>query len=72
MIITKKSILIVELKSYNGNDTRLQCIPNPLYMVVDSTTGKELDNGYRSFEEAKEAWGDYKIVNKEDDINGKK
>ena len=48
--------LIVRLTRYDGNDTRLDVEPNPLFMVVNAETGEEVDNGYRSYEEAKKAW----------------
>jgi len=60
-----KNILIVKLKSYQGGDTALTVFPEPLYMVIDAKTGEELDNGYRSYEEAIEAWGDQNIINEE-------
>ena len=61
----KTKVLIVELKGYIGNDTDLRVIPDPLFMVVDAETGEDLDNGYRSFDEAVRAWYDHDIVNRE-------
>ena len=48
--------LVVKLTSYVGNDTSITVTPYPLYMVINAETGEELDNGYRTFEEAEEAW----------------
>lgn len=48
--------LIIELRNYDGADTMLKVEPNPLFMVVDAETGREIDNGYRSYEEAKRAY----------------
>ncbi len=64
MVLTKNPILIIKLKGYRGNNTELKVTPDPLYMVVDSVTGEELDNGYRSFEEAKKTWDDHQILNR--------
>ena len=50
--------IIVKLKSYVGDDTFMNVFPDPLYMVVDADTGEELDNGYKSREEALKKWGD--------------
>ncbi len=65
--------LIVKLQSYTGKDTYLEVAsydhsedwqfglePNRdyIYMIVDNETGEELDNGYRSKEEAGQAWPD--------------
>lgn len=49
-------VVIVKLTNYDGNDTRLDVTPEPLFMVVDPYTGEELDNGYRSRQEAAKAW----------------
>lgn len=62
-----KDILIVKLTGYKGGDTGLLVVPEPLYMVVDAKTGEELDNGYRSFEEAKEAWDNDNIINEKEE-----
>jgi len=58
-----KKILIVELAGYQGDDTELRVTPDPLFMVVDAVTGEDLDNGYRSFDEAVKAWKDHFIIN---------
>jgi len=58
------NVLIVKLTGYIGNDTSLTVSPEPLFMVVNAISGAELDNGYRSFEEAQEAWNDHDIMNK--------
>jgi len=52
----EKPVLIVELTGYVGKNTSLDVCPTPLFMVIDAITGEELDNGYRSFEEALECW----------------
>ena len=48
--------LIVALRSYDGADTVIRVEPSPLYMIVDAKTGREVDNGYRSYEEAKRTY----------------
>jgi hypothetical protein len=48
--------LIVKLTSYAGVNTTLSVQPDPLFMVVDSETGKELDNGYTSWADAVRYW----------------
>lgn len=48
--------LIVTLRSYYGVDTSMEVDPCPLYMVVDSHSGKELDNGYTELEEVLRCW----------------
>ena len=55
-------VLIVKLTGYCGDDTVLSMSPDPLFMVVDAKTGRELDNGYRSFSEAQDAWADETVV----------
>lgn len=52
-IIVDEKMLIVKLTSYDGNDTALQTTPSPLFMIVNAVTGQEIDNGYRSYKEAK-------------------
>lgn len=64
----KREILIVELKSYRGNDTSLEAYPNPLFIVIDKETGKELDNGYRSRKEATKAWPQVKQIANVDNV----
>ena len=54
----KKTCLVVKLTNYQGNDTSLTVDPDPLFMIVDAVTGEEVDNGYRSFKEAKDVWED--------------
>lgn len=68
--MAKENVLVTKLSNYKGNDTGLIVTPNPLFMIIDAKTGKELDTGYRSFEEAAEAWNDtkYNIINKKDDL----
>jgi hypothetical protein len=51
--MTKEKVLIIRLDSYAGDDTYLDASPNPLYCIVNAVTGEVLDNGYRSFEEAR-------------------
>ena len=53
--IAKQPKLIVMLRSYDGDDTRLRVDPDPLFMVVNAETGAEVDNGYRTYEQAKKA-----------------
>ena len=52
-----RKVLIIKLKSYQGNDTALEVTPDPLFMVIDAKTGEEVDNGYRSHREAKAVFG---------------
>lgn len=54
------NVLIVKLTSYEGKDTFIKVSPNPLFCVIDAVTGEELDNGYRSEQEAVDAWNDGK------------
>jgi len=51
--IFDEKMLIIKLTSYQGNDTALEVAPNPLFMIVNAKTGQEIDNGYRSYKEAK-------------------
>ncbi len=48
--------MIVKLTCYGGVNTSLVVQPDPLYMVVNARTGEEIDNGYRSWEEAVKSW----------------
>lgn len=48
--------LIVKLRGYTGEDTLLHVEPDPMFMVVNAETGREIDNGYRSYKEAKERY----------------
>jgi len=61
----KVKVLIVRLKSYMGEDTRLEVYPDPLFIVINAETGNEIDNGYRSYNEAKRAYkiARYEVLN---------
>lgn len=61
--VSMKDVLIVELNGYQGEDTEVVVSPESIFMIVDAKTGEELDNGYRSFEEAQEAWEEQNIIN---------
>jgi hypothetical protein len=47
-----KKFIIVELSSYEGDDTSLTVSPNPMYVIVNTEIGEVDDYGYRSREEA--------------------